>query len=390
MYKTLIFCYCYALFTVVSFATPVSNAIPSFGFSGAMLSVPRSSIAATSVGHLAFFAGGRLENGSYTDVVDIYNHKTKQWSVSHLSVSRSEVGAGSLANRYALFAGGLDDAFKPLSLVDVYDTRSGTWSAINLSTPRGAPRVMDLGKVAAIIGGLTGDLQYLSNEVDLINADLAISNTSLGFKYPQFGLAMSEPQCGVGMYTSGYQNNRPGERFNDFQPSNRTTVFRASSLPVDINTGAPPFPSPRWGAGGAATNGIFAVGGGHVFGSATNPPLVSVTDRVDIFNARTGKWDGNPLKLSVPRDYPIAEALGPYIIFASGTDKTKEFDILDTRTLSFVNSIKDNRHHPALYILRSDAASVVVDDCLMIVAGGLVYQGRNATASVEMFDACQP
>ncbi|KAJ2545465.1 hypothetical protein IWW35_005280, partial [Coemansia sp. RSA 1878] len=163
------------LFAVSGLAAPgVIDDIYDWVFSGAMLSEPRSSVAATSVGNIALFAGGRLQNGSYSDVVDIYNRKSKTWTVSRLSVARSEIGAGSVGNRYALFAGGFDSSFKPMTLVDVFDAQTGQWSQIQLNTPRAAPRLLDLGSVVAVVGGLSGDLQYLSKAVDYVDANLTV------------------------------------------------------------------------------------------------------------------------------------------------------------------------------------------------------------------------
>ncbi|KAJ2785503.1 hypothetical protein GGI15_001897 [Coemansia interrupta] len=355
-------------------------------FSGGMLTVPRSRIAATSVGQLAFFAGGLLENGTYTDTVDIYNKQTNKWSVAHLSSGRSSIGAGSIAGRYAIFAGGLDDSFKPMSIVDVFDAETSKWSTIDLRTPRGSPQIINLGSTTAIVGGLSGDLQYLSNAVDYVDAGLDITNATLQLRYPQFGVAISDKAGGVGLFTAGYQNNDPGNRFNDFEASNQTTVFSITSNSSASFVSDQKFPYPRWGAGGAAANGVFAVGGGHVFGDTSTGSQTTVVDRVDIYSAATGQWSGRPLELSVPRDYPLVQAVGDYIVFVSGTDQSKDFDILDTRSGAFVDNLN---HKPALYTLRSDAAATTIDNCMFIVAGGLVYQGRNATASVEMFNACK-
>ncbi|KAJ2305904.1 hypothetical protein IWW51_003504 [Coemansia sp. RSA 2702] len=369
---------------MASLAAPtVIDNIYDWKFSGAMLSVPRSSISATSVGQLALFAGGRLQNGSYTDVVDIYDRKAKKWTASRLSAARSEIGAGSVAGRYALFAGGFDASFKPMSLVDVYDAETGKWLQLQMSMPRAAPRLLDLGSVAAIVGGLSGDLQYLSNAVDYVDSKLAVHSTSLDANYPQLGLAVADRSSGSGLYTSGYQNNRPGERFNDFEASNQTFVFAAASASASLAPG-PVFPYPRWGAGGAAANGVFVVGGGHVFGNSTNSALTTVMDRVDVFHAQYQRWS-QPQRLSVPRDYPLVQAVGDYIVFLSGTQASKALDIFDSRTCAFV---ANPQHTPALYTLRQDAAATTVNGCLLLVGGGTVYQGRNATASVEMFDAC--
>ncbi|PIA16287.1 hypothetical protein COEREDRAFT_92597 [Coemansia reversa NRRL 1564] len=368
---------------VVRAAPGVVNNAVDWGFSGAMLSVPRSSIAATSVGHLALFAGGKLQNGTSTDIVDIFDRKTNKWTTARLSEARSEISAGSVAGRYALFAGGFDNSFKPMTLVDVYDAKSGQWSQIRLGTARAAPRMLDLGNRTAIVGGLSGDLQYLSNAVDYVDAKLGVISVVLESRYPQLGVAVSDHVGGIGLYTSGYENIQPGHRFNDFEAANRTTVFTAQGTAVGFNGGAQ-FPFPRWGASGAAANGVFVVGGGHVFSNG-DEELTTTTDRVDVYHTATGKWSNTALKMSVARDYPLAQAVGNYVVFVSGTQLSKDFDILDTRTSRFVDT---SEHRPALHTLRSDAAAATVDGCLLVIAGGSVYGGRNKTASVEMFDAC--
>ncbi|KAJ2842887.1 coenzyme A transporter, partial [Coemansia erecta] len=131
----------------------------------------------------------------------------------------------------------------------------------------------------------------------------------------------------------------------------------------------------------AAANGLFAVGGGHVFAQDGSGSLTNVVDRVDVYDSSAGRWNSSPLALSVPRDYPLVQAVGNYIIFAGGTDKSKDLDILDTRSGKFVENLQ---HRPSLYLLRSDAAATTVDSCLMIIAGGRVYQGANATASQRL------
>ncbi|ORX68619.1 hypothetical protein DL89DRAFT_293842 [Linderina pennispora] len=335
-------------------------------FQGASLSVARSRIAAASAGHYALFGGGYLQNETYTDIVDIYHRTTNKWSTAHLSSTRSSVSAGSVGDRY------------PVTTVDVYDTSNDSWSTLQLTVPRASPKIINLGSQTAIVGGLSGDLQYLSSAVDFIDHDLKITAAKLDVNYPQYGFAAGD-RSGTGLFTGGYENQKPGERFNDFQASNQTSILKASGKP-EISRG-PLFPDPRWGAGSAAANGVFVFGGGHKF---TETDTV-VSDRVDVFSLKTNSWC-SPVSLSTARDYPVTHAIGDYIVFVDGTVLTKDFDVFDTRTLKFV---KNDKHKPALYTHRTDAGSTVVDDCLLIIAGGDVYQGRNVTGSVELFNACK-
>ncbi len=71
----------------------------------AQLSAPRSSLAATSVGNIALFAGGMSLSSLNSLVVDLFNGSTGVWSTAQLSVARHSLAAVSVGN-VAVFAGG--------------------------------------------------------------------------------------------------------------------------------------------------------------------------------------------------------------------------------------------------------------------------------------------
>jgi hypothetical protein len=77
-------------------------------WSTARLSVARYSLAATSVGNVAVFAGGQTRDtyDGRSDVVDFYNSETGTWTTAQLSVGRSYLAATSVGN-VAFFAGGI-------------------------------------------------------------------------------------------------------------------------------------------------------------------------------------------------------------------------------------------------------------------------------------------
>ncbi len=70
-----------ALVCTVSLVAPCSAK-----WSTDTLSVARSALAATAVGNVALFAGGR--DPSYSDVVDIFDALTRTWSTTSLSQAR--------------------------------------------------------------------------------------------------------------------------------------------------------------------------------------------------------------------------------------------------------------------------------------------------------------
>jgi hypothetical protein len=70
-------------------------------WSTAELSQPRTGLAATSVGNVAIFAGGR-----FIQSVDLYNSASDTWSREDISWSSRELAATSVLNFLAIFAGG--------------------------------------------------------------------------------------------------------------------------------------------------------------------------------------------------------------------------------------------------------------------------------------------
>ncbi|MBK7094002.1 MAG: T9SS type A sorting domain-containing protein [Saprospiraceae bacterium] len=104
------------------------------------LSVPRWGAASASVGDLIMFAGGMSLDGAagtevITDVIDIYNAKTKQWSTAKLSIPRV-FAAGVTVQDKVLFAGGQDIFGEPYKRVYIYNVTTNDWSIDSLSVAR--------------------------------------------------------------------------------------------------------------------------------------------------------------------------------------------------------------------------------------------------------------
>jgi hypothetical protein len=112
-------------------------------WSTASLSQARHGLAATSVGSLALFAGGWGQGGA-SDAVDLYDASTGQWRTAVLSQARGDLVAFT-AGGYAIFAGG-DDGQGPSAAVDLYDPVQDAWYATALAEPRSDG-------AAAVVGG---------------------------------------------------------------------------------------------------------------------------------------------------------------------------------------------------------------------------------------------
>jgi hypothetical protein len=116
----------------------------------ANLSLARQYFAIAAAGGKAFFAGGfanydsEANSGYRSNVVDIYDSKTKSWSVAQLSTNRSNLAGTAVLDRWVLFGGGTMQVPEPdicnttgrSAVVDIYDTFRDEWSTSCLSTGR--------------------------------------------------------------------------------------------------------------------------------------------------------------------------------------------------------------------------------------------------------------
>jgi hypothetical protein len=113
------------------------------------------------VGSKVLFAGG-LRHGNVfaddaaSDVVDIYDDRTGQWSTAKLSAGRA-VGAALAVGTKALFIGqGLPTDEFLVDLVDIYDSTANGWSTERLVERRLILRAVAVGTRALIAGTRLG------------------------------------------------------------------------------------------------------------------------------------------------------------------------------------------------------------------------------------------
>jgi len=85
----------------------------------------RSSLAAGASGNVVLFAGGKNITG-YSDMVDIYNVDTSEWTTTQLSVPRSHMAVANSADGKIYFSGGVTESGVS-DVVDVFDTKTMKW-----------------------------------------------------------------------------------------------------------------------------------------------------------------------------------------------------------------------------------------------------------------------
>src|SRR3954447_1891878 len=99
----------------------------------ASLGEPHTGGTAVTVGNTVLFAGGAT-SGTPSDVVEIYDRSSGQWTRAALARGRvgpstARVGTGRVV------AGGRESSGEAPRLVDLYDLASGEWSVATLHSP---------------------------------------------------------------------------------------------------------------------------------------------------------------------------------------------------------------------------------------------------------------
>ena len=127
------------------------------------LSVARAGISSVSNGEIAFFAGGFSNSISYvienySNVVDIYDSKTSNWSTYSLSAKRYMIASANIGNIF-LFVGGIQGhipsliSFNHSTTVDIYDHNLNEWSTSRMLSAPLSPSIAVLSCKAFVSAG---------------------------------------------------------------------------------------------------------------------------------------------------------------------------------------------------------------------------------------------
>jgi hypothetical protein len=134
----------YAIFAGGSNASTALNSVDIYDSMSGLwdtttLSRSRGDLTATSLGNLAFFAGGdngtSVVNGAQTyNTVDIFNATSRMWTTATLSQARTWLAAASIGDIVA-FGGGSSNSSTASATIDMYNVTSGIWLNATLSQP---------------------------------------------------------------------------------------------------------------------------------------------------------------------------------------------------------------------------------------------------------------
>ncbi len=163
-------------------------------WSTAELSQGREYFAAATLGDKVLFAGGRTwqTSGGYStwaasNVVDIYDNSTGEWTTAALSEARSDLSATAVDGKI-YFAGGFSDQFQqiPSKALDIFDVTANSWSTSELVEEKAAHADISVNNKIFWASGIfnnNGLGPWPSNHVEI--RDLSTGNTSFACIIPK-------------------------------------------------------------------------------------------------------------------------------------------------------------------------------------------------------------
>ncbi len=257
-------------------------------WSTATLSVARWFIAATTVGDLAIFAGGTVNNvasatPNTTAAVDIYNANNGKWSTALLSQARSSIAATTVGDD-AIFAGGQTHQTDVVTMgnwlppgvggyaasgaVDIYNLDTNQWTTAAVPQAAGEMSAVTSGDLAFFAGGDTESDAAVGNYTGIVNIfDVTTNQWSFAeLSQPRYGMASAS--VGDLVMFAGGEYSTAG---NAWTPTNVIDWCNVTNSAVPAITNATPGAIPMSGGG---YNWSFAVTGGGFGSNGTGADLV--------------------------------------------------------------------------------------------------------------------
>jgi len=292
--------------------------INTYEWSYLHLSVARNYSTAVSLGTKVFFAGGLDISGSAFDGIDIYDTLTQQWSFAQLSSAVFSLSALSKGNK-VLFAGGGDVALRTESdLVDIYNTDTEIWTTEFLSEARAGMGAAVVGDLGFFAGGISFSTNTVTDKVDIYN-----------FSTGEWSMdRLSEARFGIAATTVGDKIFFAGGELADGVLSNRVDIYDYSTKTWSIDTlsVARPF------AGAASVCGKVYFVGGMTINTQTYQ-IIGDFDEIDIYDETTDSWSVEYLPYNLFAHSTIST--GDQLFIAGGGTIEGEFIQLRNSVLIF-------------------------------------------------------
>jgi N-acetylneuraminic acid mutarotase len=143
------------------------------------MSVPRTEIAATSIGSRIYVIGGFDADGATTNIVEVYNPRNDIWSEGkELPIALHHTVAASYEGKLYV-VGGFREGWIPSNTLFIYDPLTNEWTrGKDMPTPRGALTAQFIDGILYAVGGWNGSPLAANEAYDPLR-DIWITKASM-------------------------------------------------------------------------------------------------------------------------------------------------------------------------------------------------------------------
>ncbi|NEQ05873.1 MAG: hypothetical protein F6K37_07910 [Moorea sp. SIO4E2] len=286
------------------------------------LSVARSNLAATTVGNLAIFAGGFNNNDRFSDAVDVFEYQNGTLVRKELELTLSEGRdhpAATTVGNLAIFAGGRADDYS--NVVDVFEYQNGTLKRIELglelSEQRSFLAATTVGNLAIFAGGYNDEYSEVVDVFEYKNGTLVKRELELTLDQARSRLAATT--VGNLAIFAGGSSIHSLDGVDVFEYQNGTLVKK--ELDLELSEARSHL---------AATT----VGNLAIFAGGINNDSSDVVDVFEYQNGTLDKKELD-LELSEARFRLAATTVGNLAIFAGGEPLSEAVDVFSIPSPSF-------------------------------------------------------
>lgn len=311
-------------------------------WSVAHLSQGRSKAFPVVTGHKALFIGGEIQGSGYSNVVDMYDDSTREWSVLSLTFpTRDYFNAPAVANGSKIFV--IRTGETPSDEVNIIDTETGIVSTAVLSQAR---RNLALGSVDNLVF-FAGD----GTRVDIYNVETGVWSTA------ELSAPRSFSVCGTIRHklfiAGGITGNNASDRIDIYDAE--TGLWDTASLSV-----------------ARSMMTVVQAGDDLIFAGGGVPDFIGY-NAIDVYHANTDTWSHSTLSQQVFANILAGVAANDKALFTGSYDSPFNVDIYDAATGQW-----DILYAPSSHQLNP----VVANRNKVFFAGGL----NNFTGQVDIYD----